>query len=139
MPSLVLIRGLPGSGKSTLAKNNFSSRLHFEADDYFLDELGNYNFDKNKLYKAHKECLKKTTYALTNGIDVVVSNTFTTIKELNPYYNLRLFIHNLHIEIWECGANFGSIHNVPEKTLTKMQNRWEEIPDDWDVLQLEIN
>ena len=41
---LYILRGLPGSGKSTLAKNLAGE--HFETDKYFIDEKGEYKFEK---------------------------------------------------------------------------------------------
>jgi len=88
---LVLIRGLPGSGKSTLAKalNQFllnSEGVIFEADDYFTDKDGNYNFIREKLEIAHQLCRANTFISLHKGLNVIVTNTFTTHKELSQYF-----------------------------------------------------
>ena len=51
---LILIRGLPGSGKSTLArllKNDFGA-VHYEADQYFVNESGEYNWSATKIRDA---------------------------------------------------------------------------------------
>ena len=77
-PHFVIVRGIPGSGKSTVARKlaTGSNWQHFEADMYFYDKEGNYNFDINKLGAAHHWCERKVATALQDGWSVVVSNTF---------------------------------------------------------------
>lgn len=126
MPKLILIRGLPGSGKSTLAKQFASSQLytkHFEADMYFMKE-GEYRFDASKLQKAHWWCEIETRLALKNNYDVVVSNTFTTKKELKAYFKIAKEF-GITPNVIHCQNSFGTIHNVPEETMDKMRTRWD--------------
>ena len=124
MPKLYIIRGLPGSGKSTLAKAFVFAGIadeHYEADMAFMDN-GEYKFNANKLGFAHRWCLNEVHAALLDGKNVVVSNTFTTKKEVRPYTML-----GFEYEICECTENYGSIHNVPEETIERMKARWEKI------------
>lgn len=131
--TLYLVRGLPGAGKSTFVKHlmtslsglAFSSR-HFEADQYFYDTEGNYNFDVEKLGAAHFQCQRKTYEAMEELINCIfVSNTFTTEKEMKPYIKMAeelgyqivsLVVENRH--------GNKSVHNVPEETMTKMRDRF---------------
>jgi predicted kinase len=121
---LYIIRGLPGSGKSTLAKQ--MGILHVEADQYFVQADGEYKFDANKLGQAHQYCWKWVDYFLSEGYDVVVSNTFTTRKEIKPYIDLAEK-YNTEYKIIEATYNGKSVHNVPEKTVEKMRKRYEII------------
>lgn len=122
---LYLIRGLPGSGKTTFVENVFTDAFHFEADQYFYDEEGEYNFDPSKLELAHRYCFRVTKEKLKKGYDVCVSNTFTTEKELEPYLELA---KELGVEvtclILENRHGNESVHNVPEETVEKMRNRF---------------
>lgn len=136
--NLVLIRGLPGSGKSTYAATAYPDYVHIESDQYFINELGEYKFDAKKLNDAHYLCYKRTKYALIYRANVVVSNTFTTIKEMKKYHELRELLPGLSITIVECTGNYGSIHDVPLETLKKMRNRWQLIPEHWSVTQIRI-
>lgn len=128
MNKLTIIRGLPGSGKTTLARKLLSSKTntrHFEADMYF-ENNGVYEFDRNKLNGAHKWCLIQTMLSLIHGFDVIVSNTFTTKKELQPYLDITS-AGTVELEVIECTDSYGSIHDVPQSTIDKMRERWEKI------------
>ena len=52
--TLYIVRGIPGSGKSTLAKT--LGGKHYEADMFFIDGEGHYNFDFTKIKDAHQWC-----------------------------------------------------------------------------------
>jgi predicted kinase len=121
---LYIIRGLPGSGKSTLAKQ--MGILHVEADMYFIQANGEYKFDATKLKQAHQYCWDWVDHYLEQGYDVVVSNTFTTRKEIKPYIDLAEK-YNTEYKIIEATYNGKSIHSVPEETLEKMRKRYEII------------
>jgi adenylate kinase family enzyme len=129
MSKFTIIRGLPGSGKSTLARKmiyefpDYTTR-HFEADMYFKSALG-YQFDASKLHQAHKWCFDSVKESLTIGCDCIVSNTFTTLKEIKPYIVLAEKL-GIPYEVIRCTSSFGSLHNVPEATLAKMAKRFQD-------------
>lgn len=117
---LILVRGLPGSGKSTIARKFVG--VHLEADMYFMQD-GEYKFDVNKLRQAHEWCQEQTRNWLKPDARVVVSNTFTTMKELRPYFEIaREF--GIVPNVIVAQGNFKNEHNVPEETLTKMKARF---------------
>lgn len=129
MKKLFLLRGLPGSGKSSLAKS-LSSALteHFEADMYFVDEKGNYNFDPTKLKEAHEWCRTECEKVMgPYGFEeIFVTNTFTQEWEMKPYYELAekygYLVFSLIVENRHGGTN---VHGVPEDKLEQMKNRFE--------------
>jgi len=121
---LRLIRGLPGSGKTTLAKQY--NCLHLEADMYFIKNE-HYNFDKHQLQKAHQWCLSQTEMALKNNMDVVVSNTFIQLWELERYIKLANH-YNVNYTIIEAIGNYPTIHNIPEAKLLQLKNKWQQLP-----------
>jgi predicted kinase len=126
MASLMLIRGLPGSGKSTLAKALLFADYAdycFEADDYFTVN-GVYNFNEALLDFAHNACRRKTEDALSEGMNVIVANTFTTMSELTPYFTLAKQF-NITPVVVLCQGQWESIHNVPAETIKKMKKRFE--------------
>lgn len=131
---LYLVRGLPGAGKSTFVNtliqmmddgNTYVEQ--FEADQYFVNEQGEYNFDASKLGAAHQACLDNTREALDSGADYVfVSNTFTTEKEMKPYFELaKEYAHYDVVSlIVENRHGNESLHDVPEATMQKMESRF---------------
>jgi predicted kinase len=123
---LFLIRGLPGSGKSTLARQLAECHimLHFEADQFFSDDSGNYNFDASKLGFAHANCQQNADIGLTNNISVVVSNTFTTLKELRPYFEIAKK-HDIVPTVIHCQNQFKNVHDVPQEALDRMKSRFQ--------------
>jgi predicted kinase len=132
--SLVLVRGIPGAGKSTFAET-YAYQLAmagvdvagpYEADQYFIDADGNYNFDATKLGSAHGQCLDKTNIAMAKQTKtVIVSNTFTTERELTPYLELaKKYNYQVVSLIVENRHGNKSIHDVPDEAITKMKNRF---------------
>jgi adenylylsulfate kinase-like enzyme len=129
---LIIIRGLPGSGKSTLAgmmsyhlnvKDGKNAQV-FEADQYFTDSDGNYNFDGAKLREAHATCQMRTRHWLDSGHVAIVSNTFTQRWEYRPYLDMAQEL-NIPVQVIEVYGNFGNIHEVPPDKIESMRNRWE--------------
>jgi predicted kinase len=129
MKELFLLRGLPGSGKSTLAKMLVGDKdyCHKEADMFFVDGDGNYNFKPSKIKQAHKWCQEEIEFVMKYAHSpVVVSNTFTQEWEMEEYYKLAerygYRVHSLIVENRHGGINE---HNVPEEKLEQMKTRFE--------------
>ena len=132
-PTLVIVRGIPGSGKSTfaeycvkkLAEANITA-AHCESDDYWMRD-GVYKFDARFLYKAHEWCFKKVLESFKNNKIVFVTNTFTQMKELNPYLK-EAAQRGLKVTVVRMASEFQNQHEVPELTLEAMRNRFCDYP-----------
>lgn len=122
MPNLIIIRGAPGSGKTTYAAKKYPTYRCFAADDFFYTN-GVYNFSQRLLKEAHEDCFKKTKSALLNKEDVVVTNTFVTLNDLEPYLDLS---HIAEIDVICLKALYGSIHNVPLSKIEEMYLNMEK-------------
>jgi predicted kinase len=133
--TLWIFRGLPGSGKSSVANSMFLPEQIFEADKFWYDKEGNYNFDINRLHEAHKWCQDQVHAAMERDLeeadggivlsDIVVSNTSTTEKELEPYLELaRIYNYKVVSLVVENRHGNKSIHNVPDEVMEKMKNRF---------------
>jgi len=122
---LYIVRGVPGSGKTTLAKQLTANV--FEADHYFYDNEGNYNFIPSEIKEAHKECQQFVGFAMESNIQkIAVSNTFTQEWEMEPYLELAkkhsYKVFTIVVENRHGGVNQ---HGVPEDKIEQMKNRFE--------------
>jgi hypothetical protein len=133
MKELYLIRGIPGSGKSTFANHVWNDYAICEADKFFYDEEGNYNFDASKLKQAHEWCRQEVEKRMVeNSItpqyypEIVVSNTFTQEWEMEPYFKLaEQYGYKVFSFIIENRHGGKSVHGVPDEKLEQMRNRFQ--------------
>ena len=130
---LFLVRGLPGSGKSTFATHIWNEYAVCEADKFFYDKEGNYNFDPSKLKDAHAWCRNEVEIRMKDHQinqqfypEIAVSNTFTQEWEMKDYYELAekygYKVVSLIVENRHGGKN---VHGVPDDKLEIMKNRFE--------------
>jgi predicted kinase len=130
---LVLLRGLPGSGKSSFAKHMWSDFVICEADQFFYDPEGNYNFDPSKLRDAHKYCRDKVETFMSDNVknsqfypEIVVSNTFTREWEMDEYFKLaKKYNYQVVSLIVENRHGNKNVHGVPDSKIEEMKNRFE--------------
>lgn len=73
---------------------------------------------------GHEWCQSMTENALKSGLNVVVSNTFTTKAEIKPYTDLARK-YGAKVTIVICRGNYGSVHSVPDEVIARMRSRWE--------------
>jgi len=130
---LVLLRGLPGSGKSSFAKHMWSDFVICEADQFFYDSEGNYNFDPSKLRDAHKYCRDRVETFMSDNEknpqfypEIVVSNTFTREWEMDEYFKLaKKYDYQVVSLIVENRHGNKNVHGVPDSKIEEMRNRFE--------------
>ena len=130
---LILVRGLPGSGKSSFSKLIWSDFVICEADKFFYDEEGNYNFDGSKLKEAHAWCKNQVeTFMKDHEVnaqyypEIVVSNTFTQEWEMEDYFKLaEKYNYKVVSLIVENRHNGKNIHGVPDEKIEQMRNRFQ--------------
>ena len=125
MRVLTIVRGLPGSGKSTLADRIVTKTGRRCESDFYFMKGGEYVFDIAKLKDAHEWCQQEVRNSLqdTTCEDVVVSNTFTELWEMQPYLDMAEEF-GAKVNVIECHGTFGSIRGVPEDTLQRLRSRW---------------
>jgi predicted kinase len=129
---LILLRGLPGSGKSTLAKIILQLRSTDEpevlsADDFFINENGEYDFDSQKIKEAHNYCQFRCSERMRQQkVKIVVANTFTQEWEMDEYFKMaERYNYRVHTVVVENRHGNENIHGVPEDKLQQMKNRFQ--------------
>jgi predicted kinase len=129
---LILLRGLPGSGKTTLAKTILQLRISDEpevlsADDFFINENGEYVFDFTKLKEAHQYCQFRCSERMRQQkAKIVVANTFTEEWEMKPYFEMaERYRYRVHSVVVENRHGNENVHGVPENKLQQMKKRFE--------------
>lgn len=142
MYEMVLVRGISGCGKTTFGRSLLESgnpREHsfFAADDFFVDEDGNYNFNPRKLPYAHEWCREQAQDSMKERLStkIVVHNTFTQRWEMEPYlqladeYGYRVTV----VSLYDGGCSDEELvsrnqHGVDITGISNMRKRWEH---DW--------
>ena len=122
---LYIVRGLPGSGKSTFA-HTFNCPV-FEADMFFVNSQGVYNFDFTKIKDAHAWCQEMVEdYMFNQHEKIAVSNTFTQEWEMKTYYDMaKTYGYQVFSIIVENRHEGENIHGCPPDKLEVMRNRFE--------------
>ena len=131
---LTIVRGIPGAGKSTFVKTAMNPKdveAHFESDMWF-EKDGEYQFDVDDLFTAHKWCFDKVREALENEKNTVVSNTFVKPKDVRKYLSLARTL-GVAVEIIDVRGSHESIHDVPAEILDKMKANFRKL--DFSVIQ----
>lgn len=95
--------------------------VHLEADMYFMVG-GEYQYDRSLIKQAHTWCQQQARRALAQGKRVVVSNTFTTRAELEPYLDMCA-----DVRVIEATGSWQNQHGVPDEVLKRMAERWEPL------------
>ena len=121
---LIIVRGIPGSGKTSFA--NLLSKAICCADDYYMHD-GEYKRKAEDIGKAHAWCQRKCRRFMKAQVEqIVVANTSTTEREMQPYMDLaRQFSYMVYSVIVENRHGNVSVHGVPEATLDKMKARFD--------------
>ena len=130
---LFLVRGLPGSGKTSFASAIWNDYAVCEADKFFYDKGGNYNFDGSKLKEAHAWCKQEVETRMidhqNNGQyypEIAVSNTFTQEWEMEDYFKLaEKYGYKVVSLILENRHGSQNVHGVPDEKLQIMKDRFQ--------------
>ena len=122
---LKIWRGLPGSGKSTLAGK--SGGQVFEADQFFINQKGEYKFNPALLKKAHAFCFDNVEEAMMClAPQINVANTFTQKWEMDEYFELARS-HGYEVQVYHVKSDvYKNVHGVPNEAMKRMTDRWEK-------------
>lgn len=135
---VVIMRGASGAGKSTYIKNNFPDAVVCSADHFFINEKGEYIYNKDLISKAHEACMRKflhcvQSYPTSLPVElIVVDNTNIRFAELSPYA-LVAKVCGYEVEVIRLCENVNvaaerNTHNVPLKVVKDMAKGMENLP-----------
>lgn len=127
--TVLIIRGGSGAGKSSFA--NF---LHLygddrrdciicEADEFMVNEFGQYEFKSERLAMAHAKCQQKFEEALKGRAALVIcSNTNTKLQDFQFYLDkAKEYDYTTFVVVLEKYHNGENTHNVPQATLMRQR------------------
>jgi len=127
-PDIIITTAASGAGKSTFSKllcDNQLGWVSVEADSFFYDSQGNYNFDASKLGLAHKSCQDQFLRYLKEPSvkTIIVANTNTKPADYKFYEDAanKLGCRIFHIIIQNRHGN-ENVHNVPFQTLDRQKD-----------------
>ena len=126
--TLYILRGVSSAGKTTLA-NTLQTFLpqcvDVAADDFHYNEKGEYDFKIENLAIAHNWCRSIVEiFMIDNKENIVVHNTNTTEKEINPYIALanKYGYRIVSLVVEKRHENIND-HNVPTNILKNQEQR----------------
>jgi predicted kinase len=129
---LILLRGLPGSGKTTIAKILLQLKSTDEpevlsADDFFINENGEYDFDLQKIKEAHQYCQFRCSERMRQQkAKIIVANTFTQEWEMDIYFEMaKRYNYRIHTLIVENRHGSENVHEVPAEKIKQMKERFQ--------------
>ena len=131
---VIVMRGASGSGKSTYVKKHFPGAEICSADQFFIDsKTGEYEFNPKMLGAAHGECKRNFKNSLRSKVPlVVVDNTNTMLKELQPYImaaqaaNYEIEVIRLEVPLDVAAQR--NVHGVPYDAVKRMKGRMVDYP-----------
>lgn len=124
--TLYLVRGIPGSGKSEFVQVMFPGIFHVENDMWHMRN-GDYKWSSKNMKDAISWCSKMIDLALAEGMDVVVSNTFTKCRFISAYEALAIK-HGAKLKVYRCIGDFSNVHHVPSNIVSNFASSMEDWP-----------
>lgn len=123
---MVVVRGISGSGKTTFAEYLASQNgVICSADDFLINDKGEYDWHWSKLKGAHQACYDKAKGVMEWGLPVIIANTSVRERDVNEYMDLaKEFDYRVFSVIVENRHGGVNSHDVPEESLEKQRNKF---------------
>ena len=123
---LILFRGKPGSGKTQAAYRMFPGTFHLENDMFHIHN-GKYEWSKDNMPKAITWCVEMCKIALSQGLDVVVCNTFTKRRFVEAYKKIAEEFE-ADFYVYRCNGSFQNQHGLSPSMVESFKNAMEDWP-----------
>lgn len=125
--TVIILRGPAGSGKSTWTKKYSLPQAYIvSTDNYFINNDGDYVFDRNKLGYYHQCALEEFERLVLAGVPcIILDNTNIRRKDYKKYVDFGR--KNSYTVFQKCfTGEYTSIHGVPIETVLRMRQTFEE-------------
>lgn len=140
MLRVIILRGFSGTGKTRYRTEHFPNAVVCSADDYFINEQGEYEFKDPDL--AHGKCFRKFLERLIANFDgdlndefLVVDNTNVRMAELAPYHQAaKAYGYQAEVIHIQCDPEVAAArnkHGVPLEKVKEWVKKWEKLPHFW--------
>lgn len=139
---VIIIRGLPGCGKSVLAKrmkdleaeHGASAPRILSLDDYFLDEMNQYDYEeeleqsyRSSMFKAFQRTLHDGWFRF-----IIIDSTNDKLEYFSQYWSLaktkgfQVYIAEIRSDSDDCARH--SVHKRSLQDIQKIAGGWEAAP-----------
>lgn len=127
MKHVIILRGLPGSGKTSFVCDVIKPDVHIEADQFFVNKKGEYEFDLEKIGAAHADAMRRFERAINDGAKkIVVSNTSSKKSEFWQYLKkAREKGYRVSVMVMENYHEGKDVHNTPQEKIDEMRKSFE--------------
>lgn len=92
----------------------------FEANQFMVDENGDFQYDPSLLKRCHNECERLTREALQCGKNVAVTNTMIKRWEVTKYIEMSDDVTVITLE-----GKFPNTRGTPDSIVRKQRNQME--------------
>lgn len=126
MKFVIILRHASGAGGSTFARTLVTLNKNScicEADDYFINTSGEYQFNPKKLGLAHEWCKRKFEAAIKSEVELIIcSNTNVNKRDYQFYVDkAKECGYIVHVVVVERIFDTKDVHNVPQEVIERQK------------------
>jgi ABC-type polar amino acid transport system ATPase subunit len=125
----LILRGCSGAGKSSFCDLINDPKVVCCADDFYMDDQGNYNWDANLIPQAHAACRAKFDQFVNDDAveNIIIANTNTKPSDWKYYEEKSLEAgRRVIFVVLEHRHDGVNVHRVPQEALKRQEKTLRE-------------